>query len=107
MEPSSPLYQDSDESVISLNKLHNSQIYTSKRKIKIEDNSCTKSSRTGLHTSLKFRRKYSAFGEHVAEKLRNMPEEMASYCQKIINDALFHADFGNLNFSSHVVTKSK
>ncbi|CAK1601932.1 unnamed protein product [Parnassius mnemosyne] len=47
---------------------------------------------------------YSAFGEHVAEKLRSMNQDAAKYCQKIINDAIFYAEFNNLNYTSHIVT---
>ncbi|XP_013193325.1 uncharacterized protein LOC106137107 [Amyelois transitella] len=52
----------------------------------------------------KLRPLFNAFGEHVAEKLRCMPRDVAIYCQKIINDALFYAETGNLNHTSHIIT---
>lgn len=45
---------------------------------------------------------FSAFGEHVAEKLRSMNSDAAKYCQKIINDAIFYAEFNNLNYTSRI-----
>ncbi|GBM25908.1 hypothetical protein AVEN_94353-1 [Araneus ventricosus] len=50
------------------------------------------------------KQKYDSFGEYVAEKLRCLQPNMAIYCQKIINDAMFLAETGNLNISSKIVT---
>lgn len=50
---------------------------------------------------------YDAFGEHIAEKLRNLPTMMAIYCQKIINDAVFMAETNNLTMDSHIVHNSQ
>ncbi|KAL0879884.1 hypothetical protein ABMA27_002410 [Loxostege sticticalis] len=47
--------------------------------------------------------KYTAYGEHIAEKLRGMQPMMATYCQKIINDAIFLAETNNLQVNSHIV----
>lgn len=50
------------------------------------------------------RLKHSAFGEHVAEKLRSMPQTAVVFCQKLINDAIFMAEIDNLNTTSRIVT---
>ncbi|XP_053618107.1 uncharacterized protein LOC128679715 [Plodia interpunctella] len=46
---------------------------------------------------------FNAFGLHVAERLRGLRKEMSVYCQKIINDAIFHAEIGDLNRTSRIV----
>lgn len=48
--------------------------------------------------------KYAAFGNHVAEKLRNIPTNVAIHCEKVINEALYMAELRNLNITSRVVT---
>ncbi|CAL1296681.1 unnamed protein product [Larinioides sclopetarius] len=50
------------------------------------------------------KQKHDSFGEYVAEKLRSLEPNMAIYCQKIINDAMFLAETGSLNISSKIVT---
>lgn len=47
---------------------------------------------------------HDAYGEHVAEKLRSLPPSMVPFCQKLINEAIFQAEFGQLNFTSKIVT---
>lgn len=49
------------------------------------------------------KQEYDSFGEHIAEKLRNLPKPMAIYCQKIMNDAIFMAETNNLTIDSHIV----
>ncbi|CAG5003485.1 unnamed protein product [Parnassius apollo] len=49
------------------------------------------------------KQQYESFGEHIAEKLRNLPTMMATYCQKIFNDAIFMAETNNLTIDSHIV----
>lgn len=46
---------------------------------------------------------HDAFGEYVAEKLRSLPKEMACYCQKMINDAIFLAETNTLSVTSRIV----
>lgn len=41
--------------------------------------------------------KYDAFGKNVAHKLRSLPTSQRLFAEKIINDALFEAEMGNLN----------
>nr|CAI5857329.1 unnamed protein product [Callosobruchus analis] len=50
------------------------------------------------------RKRYEAFGEHIAEKLRSLPDNMAIHCQKLINDAVYMAELGRLDTDSHIVT---
>ncbi|VEN43549.1 unnamed protein product [Callosobruchus maculatus] len=50
------------------------------------------------------RQKYEAFGEHISEKLRSLPDNMATHCQKLINDAVYLAELGRLDINSHIVT---
>ncbi|GBM25917.1 hypothetical protein AVEN_94361-1 [Araneus ventricosus] len=57
-----------------------------------------------LENQSAIRQKHDSFGEYVAEKLRSLQPNMAIYCQKIINDAMFFAETGNLNISSKIVT---
>lgn len=49
------------------------------------------------------KQQYDSFGEHIAEKLRNLPAMMATYCQKIIKDSLFMAEINNLTIHSQIV----
>ncbi|KAG8229776.1 hypothetical protein J437_LFUL005857 [Ladona fulva] len=48
--------------------------------------------------------KFSIYGKHIALELENLPNEMALYCKKVINEAIFEAQMGTLNRSSRVVT---
>ncbi|CAL1296678.1 unnamed protein product [Larinioides sclopetarius] len=57
-----------------------------------------------LEKQLVIKRKHDSFGEYLAEKLRSLEPNMAIYCQKIINDAIFLAETDNLNISSKIVT---
>ncbi|GBN54860.1 hypothetical protein AVEN_131061-1 [Araneus ventricosus] len=54
--------------------------------------------------AVKQKDKHDIFGECVDEKLRSLLPNMADYCQKIITDAIFFAETGNLNISSKIVT---
>ncbi|XP_067010255.2 uncharacterized protein [Anabrus simplex] len=47
---------------------------------------------------------YSTYGAYIAEELRNLPPDMAIYCQKLINDAIFEARCGTLSRYSKIVT---
>lgn len=49
--------------------------------------------------------KYVSFGEHVAEKLRHMDQNMVPICQKLISDAIFFGETHNLNVNSRIVTE--
>ncbi|XP_041977648.1 uncharacterized protein LOC121731992 [Aricia agestis] len=51
------------------------------------------------------KQQFDSFGEHIAEKLRNLPSLMATYCQKVINDAIFMAETNRLTIDSHIVNK--
>ncbi|XP_047521445.1 uncharacterized protein LOC125060524 [Pieris napi] len=48
--------------------------------------------------------KYESFGQHVAEKMRSLPPNVAIHCEKIINDALYYGALRNLNVTSRIVT---
>ncbi|GBN54854.1 hypothetical protein AVEN_131056-1 [Araneus ventricosus] len=54
--------------------------------------------------AIKQKDKYDIFGECVDEKLRSLQPNMGDYCQKLITDAIFLAETGNLNVSSKIVT---
>ncbi|KAF6201618.1 hypothetical protein GE061_004011 [Apolygus lucorum] len=47
---------------------------------------------------------YDAFGQHIAEKMRSMPASMVPFCEKIISEAIFLAEFEKLNVTSKIVT---
>lgn len=49
---------------------------------------------------------YDAFGEHIAEKLRSLPQLMIPICEKLINDAIFLAEIEQLNYTSKLVTEN-
>lgn len=76
---------------------------TQTRKTKAQaDNVLTKIAKK-LEEPPQVKQQYESFGEHIAEKLRNLPPMMATYCQKIINDAIFMAETNNLTIHSHIV----
>ncbi|GBO24834.1 hypothetical protein AVEN_195849-1 [Araneus ventricosus] len=54
--------------------------------------------------SIKTMGEHEMFGAYVGQKLKTMPQNMAIYCTKIINEAIFYAEIGNLNINSGVVT---
>ncbi|GBN38067.1 hypothetical protein AVEN_208402-1 [Araneus ventricosus] len=56
------------------------------------------------HPSIKTMGEHEMFGAYVGQKLKSMPRNMAIYCTKIINEAIFYAEIGNLNINSGVVT---
>jgi len=41
--------------------------------------------------------KFSAYDKHIAQELETQPKEMAVYCQRVINEAIFEAHMGSLN----------
>lgn len=47
--------------------------------------------------------RYTSYGQHVAQELSDLPQEMAIYCKKIINEALFEAQLGSLTACSRIV----
>ena len=47
---------------------------------------------------------FSAYAKHNAQELETLPKEMAMYCQRVINVAIFEAQMGSLNRTSRVVT---
>lgn len=48
--------------------------------------------------------KYTAYGKHVAEELQELPTKMAIYCKRMINEAIFQAQLGNLTENSKIIT---
>ena len=48
--------------------------------------------------------KFSAYGKHVAQELESLPNEMAMFCRRVINEVIFEAQMGTLNRTSRVVT---
>jgi hypothetical protein len=48
--------------------------------------------------------KFSAYGKHVAQELESLPNEMAMFCRRDINEVIFEAQMGTLNRTSCVVT---
>lgn len=48
--------------------------------------------------------KFDSFGKHVAEQMRSVDEKQGFYLSKIINDAIFEAQCGNLSKNSRIVT---
>ena len=47
----------------------------------------------------------SAYAKYIAQELETLPKEMAMYCQRVINGAIFEAQMGSLNRTSRVVTE--
>lgn len=47
--------------------------------------------------------KHEAFGRNVAHKLRNLPNDQRIYLEKIINDAMFEAELGNLSRDCYLI----
>jgi hypothetical protein len=48
--------------------------------------------------------KFSAYAKYIAQESETLPKEMAIYCQRVINEAIFEAQMGSLNRTSRVVT---
>jgi hypothetical protein len=48
--------------------------------------------------------KFSAYDKHFAQELESLPNEMAMFCRRVINEAIFEAQMGTLNRTSRVVT---
>jgi len=46
--------------------------------------------------------KLSAYAKYIAQELETLPKEMAMYCQRVINEAIFEAQMGSLNRTSRV-----
>jgi len=49
--------------------------------------------------------KFSAYAKYIAQELETLPKEMAMYCQRVINEAIFEAQMGSLNRTSRVITE--
>jgi len=49
--------------------------------------------------------KFSAYAKYIAQELETFPKEMAMYCQRVINEAIFEAQMGSLNRTSRVITE--
>ncbi|XP_044763523.1 uncharacterized protein LOC123320296 [Coccinella septempunctata] len=47
---------------------------------------------------------FTSFADNVAEKLQSLQAPMVPVCQKLINDALYYAEMGELDSSSKIVT---
>lgn len=56
---------------------------------------------------LQSQNKYSNYAAYVGQELDALPPMMATYCQKLINDALFNAKCGQLTAQSRIVTGSQ
>jgi len=41
--------------------------------------------------------KFSAYAKYIVQELETLPKEMAMYCQRVINEAIFEAQMGSLN----------
>lgn len=50
--------------------------------------------------------KYAAFGQYLAQEFAELPSEMATYCKKLFNEAIFLAQTGKLNETSRIVTNT-
>nr|CAH7746752.1 unnamed protein product [Callosobruchus chinensis] len=49
--------------------------------------------------------RHDSFGSYVVRELDEMPQDMAVYCKKIINEAIYQAQLGNLTQHSKVVNE--
>jgi predicted S18 family serine protease len=49
--------------------------------------------------------KFSAYAKYIAQELETLSKEMAMYCQRDINEAIFEAQMGSLNKTSRVITE--
>lgn len=49
--------------------------------------------------------KFSAYAKYIAQELETLPKDMAMYCQRVINEAIFEAQMGSLNRTSRVITE--
>jgi predicted S18 family serine protease len=49
--------------------------------------------------------KFSAYATYIVQELETLPKEMAMYCQRAINEAIFEAQMGSLNRTSRVITE--
>ena len=49
--------------------------------------------------------KFSAYAKYIAQELETLPKDMAVYCQRVINEAIFEAQMGSLNRTSRVITE--
>jgi len=48
---------------------------------------------------------FSTYAKYIVQGLETLPKEMAMYCQKVINEAIFEAQMGSLNRTSRVMTE--
>ena len=49
--------------------------------------------------------RFSAHARHTAQELETLRKEMAVYCQRVINEAIFDDQTGSLNRTSRVITQ--
>jgi hypothetical protein len=49
--------------------------------------------------------KFSAYAKHIEQLLETPLKEMAMYCQRVINEAIFEAQMASLNRTSRVITE--
>jgi hypothetical protein len=49
--------------------------------------------------------KFSAYAKYIAQELETLPKEIAMYCQRTINEAIFEAQMSSLNRTLCVVTE--
>ena len=51
--------------------------------------------------------RYSSYGKHIAQELEELSPNMAIYCKKIINEAIYQAELRNLTSESRVVNEEE
>lgn len=51
--------------------------------------------------------RHVSYGKHIAEELEELPQKMAIYCKKLINEAIYHAQLGNLTPHSTVINEPR
>ncbi|KAG8232189.1 hypothetical protein J437_LFUL011416 [Ladona fulva] len=89
-----------DISKVSLSEEKPSNLSCSKKKQKVDSSDDVQNlAPTRLEEG-----KFFMFGKHIAQELQALPYEMALYCKKVINEAIFEAQMGTLNRSSRIVT---
>ncbi|XP_048000971.1 uncharacterized protein LOC125237817 isoform X3 [Leguminivora glycinivorella] len=80
--------EDTEAPSVTTHTTYKKQIYSRKRKLKSQE---TQASTT-----------HEAFGHYVAEKLQNLPHMQRIFAEKLINDAIFEAELGNLSRDCYV-----
>jgi len=49
--------------------------------------------------------KFSVYAKYIAQELETLPNEIAIYCQRVINEAIFEAQMGSINRTLRVITE--